>query len=71
MQSRIKQPDKGRSTGNSNTYVYICALSLLQEVEATRAACCEGDLLLQEAEGRLAAAQTEAAAAQQQALQVN
>lgn len=54
-----------------------CSKSLLtccrvcpQELEATRAACAEGDLLLQEAEARVAAAQTAAVSAQEQAVQV-
>jgi hypothetical protein len=42
----------------------------LQELEGTRAACAEGDALLQEAEGRVAAAQTVAVSAQEQAVQV-
>jgi len=44
---------------------------LLQELDGAHAACAEGDLLLQEAEARLAAAQTAAAANQDQALQVS
>jgi hypothetical protein len=43
---------------------------LLQELQVTRAACTEGDLLLQEAEGRVGAAQSAAAGTQAQALQV-
>lgn len=45
-------------------------LLLFQELDAARAACAEGDVLLQEAEARLAAVQTAAAAKQEQALQV-
>lgn len=42
----------------------------VQELEGTRAACAEGDALLQETEGRVAAAQTAAVSAQEQAVQV-
>jgi hypothetical protein len=42
----------------------------LQELEGSRAACVEGDALLQEAEGRVAAAQAAAVSAQEQAVQV-
>jgi hypothetical protein len=43
----------------------------LQEDDALRAACAEGDVLLQEAEVRLAAAHTAAMGSQEQALQVS